>query len=193
MPKPAPTLSEVLEAKEPAKAEPKQVRVAAEQTAAVDSRSSTKNTTEINSSTTVFTYKKSIEKSEPAAAAAPTEVEPTATKVVPTLPVPQKTATTTTSTTKQTTAPVSPTKTNNYSSSVLNKDDYATESIYSPQYRSTISPRHTVVSRRSNVNSTNQLERNYNASYNSFGHSTVSFSDSPISLRPSGASSQALR
>lgn len=192
MPKPAPTLSEVLEAKEPAKADPTKVPVVAESTTAVDSQSSTKNTTEINSSTTVFTFKKSIEKSEPPATA---EVEPTTTKEVPTLPVPQKTVTTTTTTTtKQTTAnPVSPTKTNNCSPFVLNKDVYAAESIYSPQYRSTISPRHTVVSRRSNVNSTNQLERSYNASNNSIGHSTVSFSDSPISLRPSGASSQALR
>ena len=155
----------------------------------IDQTSTTNTTTEINSSTTVFTYKKSIEMSEP--------VVPEAEPVVP-APVPQKTTPTPVPVSTRATnnyAPVSPTKTN-YSSSVLNKDVYAAESIYSPQYKSTISPRHTVVSRRGNANnsSSNTLERSYNASCNSMGHSTVSYiSDSPISLRPSGTSSQALR
>jgi len=68
-------------------------------------------------------------------------------------------------------------------SSSFNKDSYASES-YSPQYRSTISPRHTVISRRSNV------ERGQN--YSTLVHyQYASLNDSAISMRPAGAQTAA--
>ncbi len=66
------------------------------------------------------------------------------------------------------------------SSSLLNKDAYVSES-YSPQYKSNISPRHTVVSRRNNSD-----RCNYVTNYSSMNSSTLTFNDSPISLRPIG-------
>jgi len=74
----------------------------------------------------------------------------------------------------------SPTKTS-YDNTTTLKEVYASDS-FSPQYRSNISPRHTVVSRR------NKSDRQYfSNNYSSMNHSVACFSDSPISLRPAGA------
>ena len=68
-------------------------------------------------------------------------------------------------------------------SSSFNKDSYASES-YSPQYRSTISPRHTVISRRSN----GERAQNYSTLVH---YQYASLNDSAISMRPAGAQTAA--
>jgi len=150
-----------------------------------DEPSSAKVTTEtVSSTTTVFSYKKSAE-TESSKKLQETVTSPKKSEqpiIDPSKKI-TETKPTTTKTTITTENRFSPTS--SLSSSLLNKEAYVSDS-YSPQYRSNISPRHTVVSRRINSD-----RSNYVTHYGSMNHSNVTFNDSPISLRPAGSQAAA--
>lgn len=140
------------------------------------------NDASITSSTTVFTYKNNTEKISEKKSEPKQEYEPVIRSVSPIKKTENLTETIITA--NKYTAPkqVSPSKYLNESrfnstTSSITKESYASD-IYSPQYRSTISPRHTVISRRNNSDRTTIM-----TNYNSMNHS-LGFTDSPISMRP---------